>query len=292
MRLHNPKEIDVPTITQKPDNVLTLEKKGADVQYEYVFDAKYRINPALPGTDYYNSIGHTPGPEIGDINTMHRYRDAIVYRNGASPFERTMFGAYVLFPYSNEKEYRNHRFYGSIDKVNIGGLPFLPSATEMVTDMLDQLIADTIDFCKTIHFIDDTTMRDILARDLRECAVAIVARQDKLASIMCGSIIEALLMCKITERGISKYDISEISKAKTANNYVVSSMSLSELLYVARQEDLITINSYRLGHYIRDYRNIVHPAKEKRMKEEINHENVLMMWSVLKRISGELLHTT
>lgn len=165
-----------------------------------------------------------------------------------------------------------------------------------IADVLDvdalEEIGYTIDFCKTIHFIDDTTMRDILARDLRECAVAIVARQDKLASIMCGSIIEALLMCKITERGISKYDISEISKAKTANNYVVSSMSLSELLYVARQEDLITINSYRLGHYVRDYRNIVHPAKEKRMKEEISHENVLMMWSVLKRISGELLHTT
>lgn len=140
---YNPKEIDVPTITQKPDNVLTLEKKGADVQYEYVFDAKYRINPALPGTDYYASVGHTPGPEIGDINTMHRYRDAIVYRSGASPFERTMFGAYVLFPYSNEDEYRSHRFFESIDKVNIGGLPFLPSATTMVTEMLDQLIADS-----------------------------------------------------------------------------------------------------------------------------------------------------
>lgn len=140
---YNPKEIDVPTVTQKPDNVLTLEKKGADVQYEYVFDAKYRLNPALPGTDYYHAVSHTHGPEVGDINTMHRYRDAIVYRSGASPFERTMFGAYVLFPYGNEAEYREHRFFQSIEKVNIGGLPFLPSATTMVTEMLDQLIADS-----------------------------------------------------------------------------------------------------------------------------------------------------
>lgn len=141
---YNPKETNVPTITQKPDNVLTLEKKGTGTQqYEYVFDAKYRINPALPGTNYYTSIGKTPGPEIDDINTMHRYRDAIVYRNGASPFERVMFGAYVLFPYSNEEEYRNHRFFKSIEKVNIGGLPFLPSATSMVADLLDQLIADS-----------------------------------------------------------------------------------------------------------------------------------------------------
>lgn len=140
---YNPKEVDVPTVTQRPDNVLTLEKKGSDIQYKYVFDAKYRINPALPGTDYYVAISHTPGPEVGDINTMHRYRDAIVYQNGASPFERSMFGAYVLFPYSNEQEYKSHRFFESIRKVNIGGLPFLPSAVNLVSDMLDELISDS-----------------------------------------------------------------------------------------------------------------------------------------------------
>lgn len=147
---YNPKSGQVPTVAQKPDNVLSLEKKtvnqaGKKVKYEYVFDAKYRVNPALEGSDYYNSISHTPGPETDDINTMHRYRDAIVYHNGADPYERTMFGAYVLFPYANKEEYRNHKFFESIEKVNIGGLPFLPSETSMVQDMLDALIADSPD---------------------------------------------------------------------------------------------------------------------------------------------------
>ncbi len=139
---YNPKEINVPTVAQKPDNVLTLEKQGAVHQYEYVFDAKYRIDPALPGTDYHKTSG-IPGPKEDDINTMHRYRDAIVYDNGASVYERTMFGAYVLFPYHDEKRYRNHRFYKSIETVNIGGLPFLPSATTLVAEMLDTLVADS-----------------------------------------------------------------------------------------------------------------------------------------------------
>lgn len=147
---YNPKSGQVPTVAQKPDNVLSLEKKtvnqvGKKVKYEYVFDAKYRVNPALEGSDYYNTISHTPGPETDDINTMHRYRDAIVYHNGADPYERTMFGAYVLFPYANKEEYRNHEFFESIEKVNIGGLPFLPSETSMVQDMLDALIADSPD---------------------------------------------------------------------------------------------------------------------------------------------------
>lgn len=182
---YNPKTNQVPTVAQKPDNVLSLEKKtvnqsGKTVKYEYVFDAKYRVNPALEGTDYYNSISHKPGPEIDDINTMHRYRDAIVYQNGAEPYERTMFGAYVLFPYGNEPEYKSHKFFESIDKVNIGGLPFLPSATTMVQDMLDALIADSPDSAFERATLPrgiedklakiDWTQRDVLVGALRNKA--------------------------------------------------------------------------------------------------------------------------
>ncbi len=142
---YNPKEKEAPTVQQKPDNVLSLEKVGTDTVYKYVFDAKYRINSSVPGTYYYDNISKTPGPEVDDINTMHRYRDAIVYEHGASSYEQMMFGAYVLFPYSNEEEYRQHRFFQSIDKVNVGGLPFLPSTTGMVTDMLEDLIDDSPD---------------------------------------------------------------------------------------------------------------------------------------------------
>ena len=60
---------------------------------------------------------------MDDINTMHRYRDSIVYENKLSKFtfEKTMFGAYILFPYADEELYKEHRFYKSIETVNIGG---------------------------------------------------------------------------------------------------------------------------------------------------------------------------
>ncbi len=109
----------------------------------YIFDAKYRIDPALKGTYYYQAIDQHPGPKVDDINIMHRYRDAIVSGKGEHPYERTMFGAYVLFPYNNEEDYKNHRFYKSIESVNVGGLPFLPSATHLVTSFLDDLISES-----------------------------------------------------------------------------------------------------------------------------------------------------
>ena len=139
---YNQSEMDTQTVNQKPDNVLELEKKGASNKYKYVFDAKYRIENNPDGAFYPDS---KPGPKVDDINTMHRYRDSIVYENTESrfTFEKTMFGAYILFPYSNEEEYKNHRFFKSIETVNIGGLPFLPSATSLVTEMLDALISDS-----------------------------------------------------------------------------------------------------------------------------------------------------
>ena len=66
-------------------------------------------------------------------------------------------------------------------------------------------IGYTDEFQRKLFLIHDNEMRDILQRDLRECAIAVVAGQDKTATIMCGSIIEALLMLKIKEQGISKY---------------------------------------------------------------------------------------
>lgn len=134
-----------PTLSQRPDNVLTLKKKDAGQikEYKYVFDAKYRLNPAYEGTPYQVKYGQ-PGPEEDDINTMHRYRDAIVYQEkGSGEYERSMFGAYVLFPYPDEERFKDHRFYKSIELLNIGALPFLPNTTSLVEQFLDEIIRDS-----------------------------------------------------------------------------------------------------------------------------------------------------
>ncbi|WP_231969012.1 nuclease domain-containing protein [Thermoanaerobacterium sp. RBIITD] len=137
---YNNKYDKTATVAQKPDNALSLEKKGSNVKYNYIFEAKYRI---CYDNDYLKKY-FTPGPEEDDINTMHRYRDAIVYENKDNQnFERMFFGAFVLFPYSKEDEYRNHQFYKSIEKVSVGGLPFLPNATKLVEDLLDDVINDS-----------------------------------------------------------------------------------------------------------------------------------------------------
>lgn len=125
----------LPTIAQKPDNVIQF---ASDTQF-YIFDAKYRIQF---DRDYMAQYGG-PGPTTDDVNTMHRYRDAIAIPHPMHPEEYlqgVVTGAVVLFPYPDEEAFRSHRFYKSIGQVEIGGLPFLPGSTTLVAEKIDALL--------------------------------------------------------------------------------------------------------------------------------------------------------
>ena len=131
---YNAKGASLPTVNQKPDNILELKKEMAEVTYKYIFDAKYKV-------DYGEKEGYKyTKPTEQDINTMHRYRDAIVYTTEQGQYERTVFGAFVLFPGSDESLYKEDHFYESIQKVGIGGFPFLPSTHTLLGEFLEELV--------------------------------------------------------------------------------------------------------------------------------------------------------
>lgn len=126
----------LPTVAQQPDNVIQF----ASAKRFYIFDAKYKIQF---DQDYVRQYGG-PGPTTDDVNTMHRYRDAIAIphpmKSGAWE-TGSVIGAVTLFPYLEEITYRSHKFFKSIGQVDIGGLPFLPGATTLVADKIDSIIS-------------------------------------------------------------------------------------------------------------------------------------------------------
>ena len=134
--------------------------------------------------------------------------------------------------------------------------------------------------------ISDSAVRNLIVRDVRECVIAIAAKQDKTATILIGSILEAILFASLTQAGVSSYTFTSGKQPKTTT---VEKMVLIELLTAARERDMISENSFRLSHYIRDYRNVVHPAKELRENKDMSHENVKVMWHVFKQLAKELL---
>lgn len=125
----------LPTVAQQPDNVIQF----ASSERFYIFDAKYRVQF---DKDYVQQYGG-PGPTTEDVNTMHRYRDAIAIPHPMTGDWKTgsVIGAVALFPYPNEAAYRSHKFFKSIDQVGIGGLPFLPGATNLMAEKISSILA-------------------------------------------------------------------------------------------------------------------------------------------------------
>lgn len=125
----------LPTLAQKPDNVIQFSSEDRF----YIFDAKYRIQFDERYLEKYQSAG----PTEEDINTMHRYRDAIAIPHPITQkYQRgVVIGAAVLFPHPKESEYSGHRFHKSLNKVEIGGLPFLPGATTLLEKKIDALLS-------------------------------------------------------------------------------------------------------------------------------------------------------
>lgn len=149
-------------------------------------------------------------------------------------------------------------------------------------------IGYTRDLQAIICGISNTDLREILLRDVKECAISLLTNQYKSCIVICGSVIEAILVNRITDRGISKYDIGKLlyKKPKTKN---VKEMDLNELLELAKAEDFIDVEVYHLSNYVRSYRNIIHPSCEVRKSYEVNEDTAKLMWSVLLAIIKELL---
>ena len=130
---------DVKTVPQKPDIVLQLTKDDVEkgMKMTYLFDAKYRICDKKNGVD-------TPPDDA--INQMHRYRDAIYYRDyDSQQLKKEVIGGYILFPGDGDSAgVQMSKFYKSIQEVNIGAFPLRPKNGEN-RKLLEQFIKELID---------------------------------------------------------------------------------------------------------------------------------------------------
>lgn len=122
-------------VPQQPDIVLTLARPR-ERPTRFVLDAKYRLD-ATPG--YVQRYG-MPGPPVDALNTLHRYRDAILDRAGSG---RTVAQAVALFPYRETRpgEYTASRHARALNEIGVGAIPLLPGATTHLATWLDGVLA-------------------------------------------------------------------------------------------------------------------------------------------------------
>ncbi len=140
--------------------------------------------------------------------------------------------------------------------------------------------------------VQDPAMRAILERRWNECLRCIDADAPLAATVMMGGLLEALLVARANMLS----DKAKLFKAatvpidpKTAKALDLRRWTLGPYIDVGHELGWISDTAKDVAIILRDYRNYVHPEKERSHNIALSHDDAVMFWEVTKTISRELL---
>jgi tetratricopeptide (TPR) repeat protein len=129
------------------------------------------------------------------------------------------------------------------------------------------------------------SIRIILQRDVDELFLNYIMQNHKAVVILSGSIVEILLLYYLEKKKIK--DISYEKHSRTISKKLYD-CDLGDILSYFEQKKLLGDIVVHMGNISRIYRNFVHPGKELREQEMLNHAkaNICFMSTleILKRI--------
>lgn len=140
-----------------------------------------------------------------------------------------------------------------------------------------------------VQLLHDINFREMINRDLRENLIALLTKSYKSSLVISGSIIEAVIMYKLSQNNIEKYKFT--FKDGNEKTIKVKEMLLSQLITVAEHHKVISHEALKHSDAIRGYRNLIHPGVEIRKSRDtpaITEDNVLLAWMVVKKVLNEL----
>lgn len=143
------------------------------------------------------------------------------------------------------------------------------------------------------NFIVDVNLKNILVRDFLELEVCKNRNLSKSVLVLCGSIIEALLMDQISkEDNLSKSQeiFNEIIGQKKKERLDLSPEKwwFAETIKVCQKLEIISSESVRESWKLNEYRQIIHPMNEIREKKNITPELAQISYNVLLLIIKDL----
>ncbi len=131
-------------------------------------------------------------------------------------------------------------------------------------------------------FVVDKKLREIVERDYAELQRIKVLFPTKSRMILAGGLVEAVLLDELLR------DAQKARECKKAENKPLDEWSLATLIDVAHELGLITTGSQRFGHVVREYRNLVHPGKERRSDYFVGREEANIAEEVLAIVIRDL----
>lgn len=138
----------------------------------------------------------------------------------------------------------------------------------------------------------DATMKGILERRWNESQRCVIAGAPMAATVMMGGLLEALFVARANRLS----DKSPLFRSKaapkdrrTGKPLPLQAWKLSQYIDVAAEVAWITDPGKNVADVLREYRNYIHPERERTQGVTLNNHDARMFWAVTKSLAEQLL---
>jgi hypothetical protein len=144
-----------------------------------------------------------------------------------------------------------------------------------------------------LEFIPDPEYRASLRDDLSQTNKALLNGEWKAATVLAGSLVEALLLSQLHQSESTR--ISEaVLKLRTDGKLkgpekALEEWHLSEYIEVALQLGLVTEDSAKQARLAKDFRNLIHPGREIRKNQSCNRGTALTAVAAVEHVIQDLI---
>jgi hypothetical protein len=155
---------------------------------------------------------------------------------------------------------------------------------------LTSITVDTVpDFS---NIVSDVEMKDILSSRWAECIKCIEGNAPLAAIVMMGGLLETLLLSRVNQlKNLAPVFTANASpkNPKTGQTLPLNEWTLRHYIDVGHELKWITQTGKDLGVVLRDYRNFIHPHKQKTYNVKLEQSDARILWEICKNIAFQLL---
>ncbi len=149
--------------------------------------------------------------------------------------------------------------------------------------LMDEDVKPPMVLQKDFSFVDNQELRQIIRRDYGWIGRCLAVEAWKPLIILCGGLIEAILLDKL----IANKDRAK-SSTKAHKEKDLVKWSLEHLIDVSVDLSIINPGAEKLGDAVRNYRNLVHPGKELESGLQVKPEEGRIAFEILNMIIRDL----
>ncbi len=129
-------------------------------------------------------------------------------------------------------------------------------------------------------FVQDPLLRDQLTSDWGEVERVRGAKAWKSCVILCGGILEGMLLDVLKRDEQQARSAYQKKKGKEVPD--LDQWDLVDLVNVAKDLGVLSKSAEYLGHGLREFRNLIHPGKQVREKVSLTQEEAEIAYNVVK----------